>query len=177
MKEYGYLLRDDPAFAARAQAFSAKCKDISEILCDLEPRANRHPLELRIAYHDACHLQHAQGVRDQPRKLLAGIPSLAVAEIPEGSLCCGSAGVYNLLEPETASQLGDRKVEHLLATEAQAVLSANPGCLLQLMSGLRRRGLKAMPAFHMVELLDASIRGVSAAELLRGDKTPSAEAN
>jgi glycolate oxidase iron-sulfur subunit len=168
MKEYGHLLRDDPDWHARATAFSAKCKDISEVLCDLEPRSPRHPLKLRVAYHDACHLQHAQGVHAQPRKLLGGIPELDVAEIPEGSLCCGSAGVYNLLQPDTANQLGDRKVENLLATGAEAVLSANPGCLLQLMNGLRRRGLKEMPTFHMVELLDASIRGVAARDLLAG---------
>jgi glycolate oxidase iron-sulfur subunit len=177
MKEYGHLLRDDPEFADRATQFSAKCKDISEILCELEPQAQRHPLKLRIAYHDACHLQHAQGVRTQPRKLLAGIPELTVADIPEGSLCCGSAGVYNLLEPDTAAQLGDRKVENLLTTNAQAVLSANPGCLLQLMNGLRRRGLKTMPAFHMVELLDASIRGLSAEEILQGRKNRQIEMN
>ncbi len=168
MKEYGYLLRDDPKWAARAAQFSAKCKDIAELLCELEPQAPRHPLKLRAAYHDACHLQHAQGVRDQPRRLLAGISDLEITEIPEASLCCGSAGVYNLLQPDAAHALGDRKVENLLSTGAQAVLSANPGCLLQLMNGLRRRGLKAMPAFHMVELLDASIRGVSADSLLRG---------
>jgi glycolate oxidase iron-sulfur subunit len=166
MKQYGHLLRDDPAWAECAAAFSAKCKDISEILCELEPRATRHALKLRVAYHDACHLQHAQGVRDQPRRLLAGIPELEVAEIPEATLCCGSAGVYNLLQPDTANELGDRKVENLLSTGAQAVLSANPGCLLQLMNGLRRRGLKAMPAFHMVELLDASMRGLACADLL-----------
>ena len=177
MKEYGHLLRNDPAWAARAMAFSAKCKDIAEILCDLEPQVPRHPLAMRVAYHDACHLQHAQGVQTQPRKLLSGIPGLEVAEIPEGSLCCGSAGVYNLLQSETANQLGDRKVENLLTTGAEAVLSANPGCLLQLMNGLRRRGLKAMPAFHMVELLDASIRGIPAAELLREDKAPPVVAN
>jgi glycolate oxidase iron-sulfur subunit len=170
MKEYSHLLRDDPEFADRARAFSAKCKDIAEILCELDPQAQRNPLKLRVAYHDACHLQHAQGVRVQPRKLLAGIPELEVAEIPEASLCCGSAGVYNLLEPDTAAQLGDRKVENLLTTHAQAVLSANPGCLLQLMNGLRRRGLKAMPAFHLVELLDASIRGISAEQVLGKDK-------
>jgi len=167
MKEYGHLLRDDPEFAVRAAAFSAKCKDITEILCELSPLAERHPLKLRIAYHDACHLQHAQGVREQPRRLLSGIPQLEVAEIPEGSLCCGSAGVYNLLQPDTANELGDRKVSNLLTTNAQAVLSANPGCLLQLMNGLRRRGMKEMPAFHMVELLDASIRGVSAESLMQ----------
>ncbi len=172
MKEYGHLLRDDPEWAARAAAFSAKCKDIAEILCELEPRAKRHPLKLCIAYHDACHLQHAQGVREQPRRLLHGIPDLEVAEIPEGSLCCGSAGVYNLLQPDTANQLGDRKVENLLTTGAQAVLSANPGCLLQLMNGLRRRGMKEMPAFHMVELLDASIRGVDADGLMQGRQKP-----
>ncbi len=177
MKEYGHLLRDDPVWASRALAFSAKCKDISEVLCDLEPRAPRHPLRMRVAYHDACHLQHAQGVQAQPRKLLGGIPGLEVAEIPEGSLCCGSAGVYNLLQSETANQLGDRKVENLLTTGAEAVLSANPGCLLQLMNGLRRRGLKAMPALHMVELLDASIRGIPAEKLLRGDKSSPLVAN
>ena len=160
MKEYGHLLRDDPAWAARAAAFSAKCKDISEILCELPARAPRHALSMRVAYHDACHLRHAQGIHAEPRLLLAGIPNLEVAEIDEATLCCGSAGVYNLLNPEPANQLGDRKVENLLATKADAVISANPGCLLQLMSGLRRRGLDAMPTFHMVELLDASIRNV-----------------
>jgi glycolate oxidase iron-sulfur subunit len=160
MKEYGHLLRDDPAWSARAAAFSAKCRDISEILCELTPRASRHALPVRVAYHDACHLRHAQGVFAEPRKLLASIPGLEMVEIEEAALCCGSAGVYNLLNPEPANQLGDRKVENLIATRAQAVISANPGCLLQLMSGLRRRGLEAMPTFHMVELLDASIRNV-----------------
>ena len=171
MKEYGYLLRDNPEWAARAAAFSAKCRDVSEILCELKPQAPRHPLKMRIAYHDACHLQHAQGVREQPRKLLGGIPDLEVAEIPEGSLCCGSAGVYNLLQSDAANELGDRKVENLLTTGAEAVLSANPGCLLQLMNGLRRRGMKEMPTFHMVELLDASIRGISADDLLKERQT------
>ena len=167
MKEYGHLLRDDPAWAARAAAFSGKCKDISEILCEFEPQTPRHPLKLRVAYHDACHLQHAQGIREQPRRLLAQIPELDIAEIPEASLCCGSAGVFNLLQPDTAQQLGARKVDNLLSTGADAVVSANPGCLLQLMYGLRSRGLKTMPAFHMVELLDASMRGVPAEDLLR----------
>jgi glycolate oxidase iron-sulfur subunit len=167
MKEYGHLLRDDPQWSARAHAFSAKCKDITEILCELDPIAPRNPLPIRIAYHDACHLRHAQGIYQQPRKLLAGIPGLEVAEIAESSLCCGSAGVYNLLQPEPAQQLGDRKVSNLLATHVSAVVSANPGCLLQLMSGLRRAGQKELPAFHMIELLDASIRGVSAEALLQ----------
>jgi glycolate oxidase iron-sulfur subunit len=161
MKEYGHILRDDPVWAARAAAFSAKCKDISEILCDLPAQVTRHPLSMRVAYHDACHLRHAQGVFEQPRRLLSTIPSLEVIEVEEASLCCGSAGIYNLLNPEPANLLGDRKVEKLLATKAEAVVSANPGCLLQLMSGLRRRELQTLPTFHMVELLDASIRNVS----------------
>ena len=167
MKEYGHLLRDDPAWAARAAAFSTKCKDISEILCELPALATRHALPMRVAYHDACHLRHAQAIYAEPRQLLAGIPDLEVAEVDEASLCCGSAGVYNLLNPEPANQLGDRKVENLLATKAEAVISANPGCLLQLMSGLRRRGLDAMPTFHMVELLDASIRNAPLAGMVK----------
>jgi glycolate oxidase iron-sulfur subunit len=167
MKEYGHLLRDDPQWAERARAFSAKCRDVAEILCELEPVAPRNELKMRVAYHDACHLRHAQGIFREPRQVLSGIPGLEIAEIAEASLCCGSAGVYNLLQPEPAAELGDRKVANLLETRAAAVVSANPGCLLQLMSGLRRRGEKAMPAFHMVELLDASIRGVSAEELLK----------
>ena len=145
MKEYGHLLRDDPAWAARAAAFSAKCKDISEVLCSCRAHRAAPPIALRVAYHDACHLRHAQGIHQQPRDLLAQIPSLEVAEIAEASLCCGSAGVYNLLQPEPANELGDRKVAHLLATGAEAVISANPGCLLQLMSGLRRRGAADCP--------------------------------
>jgi glycolate oxidase iron-sulfur subunit len=160
MKEYGYLLRDDPAWAARAAIFSAKCKDISEVLSELPAQAPRHPLPMRVAYHDACHLRHAQAIFEQPRRLLSSIPNLEVVDVEEATLCCGSAGVYNLLNPEPASQLGDRKVEKLLAANAEAVISANPGCLLQLMSGLRRRGMNAMPTFHMVELLDASIRNI-----------------
>jgi glycolate oxidase iron-sulfur subunit len=166
MKEYGYLLRDDPEWAERARIFSAKCKDVTEVLTELTPVAKRHALSMRVAYHDACHLRHAQGIYEQPRQLLSGIPGLEVAEIGEASLCCGSAGVYNLLQPEPAQVLGDRKVENLLATRASAIVSANPGCLLQIMSGLRRRGEKSMAAFHMVELIDASIRGVPAAEML-----------
>jgi glycolate oxidase iron-sulfur subunit len=168
MKQYGHLLRDDPKWAARAHAFSAKCRDITEFLTELPSIAPRNPLPIRIAYHDACHLRHAQGVFIQPRELLSSIPGLQIAEIAESSLCCGSAGAYNLLQPEPAQQLGDRKVTHLLATHADAVVSANPGCLLQLMSGLRRANQKEIPAFHMVELLDASIRGLSPDQLIRG---------
>ncbi|MBS1822882.1 MAG: 4Fe-4S dicluster domain-containing protein [Acidobacteria bacterium] len=166
MKEYEHLLRDDPAWAARAKAFSAKCRDISEILLLHPPQQTRNPLPLRVAYQDACHLRHAQGIHAEPRSLLHGIPQLDVAEIAEANLCCGSAGVYNLLHPAPANELGDRKVENLLAAKAQALISANPGCLLQLQAGLRRRGLAQIPTFHMVELIDASIRGLTADELL-----------
>ena len=171
MKEYGHLLRDDPQWAGRARAFSAKCKDITEVLSSAPSIAPRHPLPIRIAYHDACHLRHAQGIHQQPRQLLSEIPQLEVAEIAEPSLCCGSAGVYNLLQPEPAQQLGDRKVGHLLDTHSQALVSANPGCLLQLMSALRRRGERALPTFHMVELLDASIRGLTTDQILSGEKS------
>lgn len=160
VKEYGHLLRDDPQYAARARAFAAKCRDVSEFLAELEPRAERHALRLRVAYHDACHLQHAQGVRSQPRALLGRIPQLELLEIPEAAICCGSAGIYNLVQPEAATQLGDRKADHVAALGADMVVSGNPGCLLQLQSALARTGRK-LPVRHSVELLDASIRGVS----------------
>jgi glycolate oxidase iron-sulfur subunit len=159
VKEYGHLLRDDSKYASRARAFAAKCRDVSEFLAELEPRATRHPLGLRVAYHDACHLQHAQGIRMQPRTLLSGIPQLELLEIPEGAICCGSAGIYNLVQPEAAAELGDRKAAHIAALEPDIVVSANPGCLLQLQSALARAGRK-LPVRHIIELLDASIRGV-----------------
>jgi glycolate oxidase iron-sulfur subunit len=160
VKEYGHLLRDDPKYAARAMAFAAKCRDVSEFLAELEPRAARHALRLRVAYHDACHLQHAQGVRSQPRTVLGRIPQLELLEIPEAAICCGSAGIYNLVQPEAATELGDRKAGHIAALDADVVVSANPGCLLQLESALARAGRK-LPVRHFIELLDASIRGVS----------------
>ena len=159
LKEYGHLLRDEPAYAAKATALAEKCQDISEVLADLSPRAPRHPIPLTVAYHDACHLQHAQGVTTQPRTVLASIPELEVLEIPEGGLCCGSAGIYNLVEPEAAQDLGARKVGHVLSTGAEAVVSSNPGCLLQLQSSLAQtKPQRSMPMFHLVELVDASIR-------------------
>lgn len=158
LKEYGHLLRDDPTYAARAEALAAKCRDVSEVLADLEPRAPRRPVPMRVAYHDACHLQHAQGVSAEPRRVLAAIPELDVREVPEGGLCCGSAGIYNLVEPEAADALGRRKAGNILATGADAVVSSNPGCLLQLGSALERQG-RPMRTMHLVEIVDASIRG------------------
>ena len=158
LKEYGRLLRDEPAYAAKAQTLAEKCRDISEVLAELPPRAPRHSIPLTVAYHDACHLQHAQGVSAQPRKVLAAIPDLEVRDIPEGGVCCGSAGIYNLVEPEAAQALGARKIDHLLSTRAEAVVSSNPGCLMQLRSGLEQAEQQSMPMLHLVELVDASIR-------------------
>ena len=157
MKRYGHLLRNDPAYAARAKAFAAKCRDISEVLSELEPRAPRGPVHLKAAYHDACHLQHAQGVRAQPRHVLQSIPGVQVREIPESEICCGSAGIYNMLEPEAAAQLRDRKVGNILKTDAEVIVSGNPGCLLQIATGLESAG-RPMRIMHLVEVLDASIR-------------------
>ena len=158
LKEYGRLLRDDPTYAARARTLAGKCRDVSEVLAELEPRAPRHPVPLRVACHDACHLQHAQGVSAEPRQVLAAIPELQVCDVPEGGLCCGSAGIYNLVEPEAADALGRRKAQNVLATGADAVVSSNPGCLLQIGSALGREG-RPLPTMHLMELVDASIQG------------------
>ena len=156
LKEYPRLLRDDPKYAHRAAAFSAKVRDISELLAELTPEAPRHPIEARLAYHDACHLGHAQGVRAQPRAVLNTIPGLQVTDIPEAEICCGSAGIYNLVNPEPAEELGRRKVDNVLSVAPDALATSNPGCLLQ----IRRYWPGNLPMFHPIELLDASIRGV-----------------
>ena len=159
MKEYGHLLRDDARYAVRARDFAERCRDVSELLAAHAPRAPRHPLPLRVAYHDACHLQHAQRVKLQPRQVLSTVPGLTVLEVPDAAICCGSAGIYNLVQPEPARELGDRKSRHVLATGAEALVSSNPGCLLQIQASLEQLG-RPMPAYHMIELLDASIRNV-----------------
>lgn len=156
MKRYGHLLRNDKDYANRARAFSAKCRDISEVLAEMEPRARRGPIQTRVAYHDACHLQHAQGVRMPPRRLLQAIPGVELREIAESEICCGSAGIYNLLEPEAANQLRDRKVQNIMRTDADVIVSSNPGCLLQIATGFEDAG-RAIPIMHLVELLDRSI--------------------
>jgi glycolate oxidase iron-sulfur subunit len=154
MKDYGHLLSDDAEWAERAAAFSAKCVDVHELLASEEPQAVREPIALRAAYHDACHLAHAQGVRLQPRELLRGIPGLELLEPAEWELCCGSAGIYNLLQPEAAEKLGTRKAENLRATGADAIAAANPGCALQIARYLD------VPIYHPMTLLDMSLRGV-----------------
>lgn len=158
LKEYGRLLRDDPAYAQRAKAFSVKCKDVTEFLAEISPRAERKPLRARVALHDSCHLQHAQGVRAQPRLLLKQIPGLELVEIAESAVCCGSAGIYNLVQPEAASALGDRKAQLIAPLQANAVVTGNPGCIFQLRSSLMRHQQRT-PVLHTIQLLDASIRG------------------
>jgi glycolate oxidase iron-sulfur subunit len=157
MKDYERLLADEPEWAERAKAFSAKVADITQVLAGVEPRAPRHPVPLTVAYHDACHLAHAQSIRQEPRSVLAGIPGLTVLQPAEWEICCGSAGLYNLLEPEPAAELGRRKVANLTATGATAVVAGNPGCALQISAQSGR----TLPVYHAVELLDASISGRS----------------
>ncbi len=166
LKEYGHLLRDDPEYAERAKAFSASARDITELLAELTPVAPRHPIPLRVAYHDACHLAHAQGVRSQPREVLRAIPGIELTDIPEAEVCCGSAGTYNLLEPATANQLGERKARNILSMNPELIATANPGCLLQIQASLQRLGTPT-PALHPVQLVDASIRGVLPPEVVR----------
>ncbi len=153
MKEYGDLLE-----TAEARAFASRVRDVTEVLGSLEPVAPRGPVPLRVAYHDACHLAHAQGVRAEPRRLLQAIPELELLEVgSEPDVCCGSAGVYNLLQPEPAAELGARKAANLLDTGAQAIATANPGCAAQLDFHLRQ--LEApLPIHHPVELVWRSIR-------------------
>jgi glycolate oxidase iron-sulfur subunit len=164
VREYGYQLRDDPKYADRAEAFSAKCKDVAEFLQELGPRSERHPLKMRVAYHDSCHLQHAQGVRSQPRALLAGIPGVELMDLPEAALCCGSAGIYNLVQPETADTLADRKAQFVTLVKPDVVATGNIGCMLQIAAALERAGQK-MPVLHTIQLIDASLRGVRPAGL------------
>ena len=158
MKDYGHLLAEDQEWAERAKRFSAKVRDVSQLLAESDPVATRHPVPLRVAYHDACHLAHAQKVRSEPRQVLAGIPGLELIEPAEWEICCGSAGIYNLLQPDAGRALGQRKAENLLETGADAIASGNPGCTLQIAAHLRERG-RPLPIYHPVELLDRSIRG------------------
>lgn len=164
MKEYGHLLHDDPAWAARAAAFSAKVKDVSEFLAGIPlNRRDLKPLPITVTYQEPCHLAHAQRISAQPRALLRAIPGLMLKEMHESSLCCGSAGVYNVTQPEMAAQLGERKLNNAEATKAEVLVTANPGCHMQLAGGLRRRG-SAMRVHHIIELLDASYRGASSVQ-------------
>ena len=164
----GSMLRDYPHVAeelgitdgvrlAHMQQFSGKVRDVSEFLVELGPRAPEGPLPLRVTYHDACHLCHAQQIREQPRQLLQLIPELEVVPLAESEICCGAAGSYNLTEPEMAEQLGQRKVANVLAADPQVVVAGNAGCSLQIQASLRRAGHE-LPVVHPVDLLDLSYR-------------------
>jgi glycolate oxidase iron-sulfur subunit len=140
----------------RAARFAAKVKDVSEFLDAVGTVAERRPMPLRVAYHDACHLAHAQRIRSEPRRLLSGIPGLELVEIPQGDQCCGSAGVYNILEPGSAAEIGRRKAEYVASVAPDVLASANPGCTLQITSHLAALG-KPLLAAHPIELLDAAL--------------------
>lgn len=183
IKEYAHLLRDDPEYAARAKAISAKCRDITELVAELgfaKPGFSKPSLDelgfgkplravpLKAAYHDSCHLQHAQGIRVQPRKLLNSIPKLELHELPESAICCGSAGVFNLLESDTANQLADRKAQHIIDSGAEVLVSANPGCLLQIASGLKRAE-HPLPVLHVIEVIDAALGSSNGKQYFRQD--------
>jgi glycolate oxidase iron-sulfur subunit len=166
MKEYGALLADDPFWAARAAAFSAKVRDVMEVIAelDVQPPARLHSLPVRVTYHDACHLAHAQGVRLQPRAVLGRIPDLELVDLKESDVCCGSAGIYNLVAPQAADDLGDRKAGNVVASGAELLTAGNGGCLLQIQAALRRAG-HPLPVVHPIELVDAAIRGLPVAQL------------
>jgi glycolate oxidase iron-sulfur subunit len=156
MKEYAELFPEG-AEATRAKALGAKVKDVSEFLMELGPRPVKTERRARIAYHDACHLAHGQGVRAQPRALLAGIPGIELAPVSESDWCCGSAGIYNFTQPEIAAQLQARKVANLLATHPDMVVTGNPGCHMWILAGLKAAG-KDIPVKHTIEVLDEAYR-------------------
>ena len=169
MKEYAELLEGDGGWGRRAAALSARVRDLSEFLADLGPAARRYPLPVKAAYHDACHLGHAQLITAPPRALLGGIPELLLTEIPNGSTCCGSAGIYNLVQPGPARELGERKADAVASTGARLLIAANPGCTLQISAALADRG-QVLPVAHLAEVLDASLRGIPVGRLL-GSRT------
>jgi glycolate oxidase iron-sulfur subunit len=155
LKEYGHLFAADPDWAGRAAAFSARVRDVTEYLDEIGIAPELGPLDAVVTYQEPCHLVHAQRIAAAPRRLLTSIPGLVLREMNESSLCCGSAGIYNLTQPEMALRLQRRKVENALAVEPQIVATANPGCALQVANGLRAVGSK-VAVKHIVELLDAS---------------------
>ena len=153
MKEYDFLLRNDAAYVEPARRFSGGVQDVTEFLAGQGLAAMPGRLAMTVTYQEPCHLVHAQRIALQPRALLAAIPGLTLVEMPESSLCCGSAGIYNLLQPEMSSTLLDRKLDNAAKTGAPTIVSANPGCMLQLQSGLRQRGV-SMDVVHIMTLLD-----------------------
>src|SRR5579883_2272713 len=157
LKEYGHLLRDDPAYAERARAFSALVKDVSEFLIGIDSQVNMGELPYTVAYHDACHLAHGQKIRQQPRQLLRRIPNLKLVELKEADWCCGSAGIYNITNQEMAGKLLERKMQNIIASGAGIIATGNPGCMMQIALGARERGLD-LQVMHPVQLLDEAYR-------------------
>ncbi len=153
LKEYAHLLLDDPIYAQRAKAFSAKIKDINEFLASIELNRDMGEVKQTVAYHDACHLVHGQKIKQQPRQLLKAIPGLTLVDLKESDWCCGSAGIYNITNQEMATELLERKMNNIIATGASIIATANPGCMMQIAMGIRERGLK-MEIKHPIELLD-----------------------
>ncbi|MEM9568500.1 MAG: heterodisulfide reductase-related iron-sulfur binding cluster [Cyanobacteria bacterium P01_E01_bin.34] len=161
LKEYGRILRDDPEYAEKAENFSRNVKDIQEFLADVGLTVDLTPLHsdpLTLVYQDACHLLHGQQISAQPRQLLRGIPGVSLRDPADASLCCGSAGVFNIFQPDIAEDLGRQKIRNLLATGAVAIASANPGCALQIQKHLREEGHN-ISVYHPIQLLDWSISG------------------
>lgn len=161
LKEYGHLLADDPEYQEKAEWFSSKVKDAQEFLCQVGLTTPLSPITeepLALVYQDACHLLHGQKISIQPRQLLRQIPGVQLREPIDAALCCGSAGVYNMLQPEVADELGKQKVDNLLNTGAEAIASPNPGCSLQIDKHLRQKGQR-VPVKHPLELLDLAIKG------------------
>ena len=153
MKAYGTLLADDPVYAERARRFAASVRDVSEFLAASPLRGPLQAVAMTVTYHDPCHVVHGQKIRSAPRQLLAQIPGLRLVDLKESDWCCGSAGIYNLTQPEMATRLLRRKVGHVTATGAEAVVTANPGCILQIQQGLREAG-SGVRVLHLVEILD-----------------------
>ena len=162
LKEYGHILEDDPEYREKAKEFASKVKDIQEFLAGVGLTTKLSPITdkpLTIVYQDACHLIHGQRISVQPRQLLQQIPNVTLREPIDAALCCGSAGVYNMLQPDIADELGEQKVNNLLNTGAELIASSNPGCSLQIKKHLGLQG-KEIPLIHPIELLDYAIRGI-----------------
>jgi glycolate oxidase iron-sulfur subunit len=155
LKEYGELFAHDPSWHERARAFSARVRDITEWLDQIGISPDLGTVERTVTYQEPCHLIHAQRIAAAPRRLLAQIPGLRLREMPESSVCCGSAGIYNLTQPEMAERLQDRKIENIVSVDPEVVVTANPGCALQVAAGLRKAG-KTIEVKHIVEILDES---------------------
>jgi glycolate oxidase iron-sulfur subunit len=156
LKDYGHHWHDENQ--PKREAFAAKVKDVHEFLDELGFVAPKGELHLTATYHDACHLAHAQQIREQPRNLLQQIPGLKLVDLPESELCCGAAGTYNLTEPEMAGRLSRRKMNNIKGTGARVVVTANAGCLMQIACEARMQG-EALRIMHPMELLDLSYRG------------------